>query len=103
MAELRIVHIEIVSTGKAILSCAYCEGKGGVPSNRRREWQEPCPVCGGSGKVLVEFEEEPFVECSFCEGKGGVPPNRRREWQEPCPVCGGIGAKPIAGKWRIIK
>lgn len=83
MSEIKIIQFEIVSTGKAVLQCAYCEGKGGTPSNYLRQSQKPCPVCGGNGIVLLEYENEPFIECSFCEGKGGIPSNYVRESQKP--------------------
>ncbi len=103
MSELKIVHIEVVTTGKAILKCAYCGGTGGVPRDYKPEYQKVCPVCGGTGKVLVEFEQEPFVECAYCGGTGGVPKDYKPEYQKVCPVCKGVGAKPITGSWRILK
>lgn len=103
MTSLKIVEVNIVSTGKAIVYCSFCKGGGGVPPNYSRENQKPCSVCGGQGKALVEFEEETFVECAYCKGGGGVPPNYSRENQKPCPTCSGLGIKPIAGNWKIIK
>jgi DnaJ-class molecular chaperone len=101
MAEIHIVKVTIAPSGEAVLTCAFCEGAGGVPSTYRREYQKPCPVCKGSGKVLVEFEREPFAQCGLCEGKGGVPSSYRREYQTPCSSCQGIGARPVAGSWRV--
>lgn len=88
---------------EAVVRCAFCEGKGGVPANFVRSSQTPCPVCGGAGKVLVEFEKENFVECAMCGGEGGIPPNFRRDAQKPCPSCGGLGVRPLGENWRIVR
>lgn len=102
MAEIHIVTVTIAPSGEAVLNCAFCAGKGGVPSTHYRQYQSPCPVCKGSGKVLVEFEREPFAECAFCDAKGGTPSTHDRQYQKPCQSCKGIGARPVAGTWRVV-
>ncbi len=97
-----IVKVEIVSTGRVLVGCAYCKGGGGVPTNYNRHNQKPCPVCGGQGKALVQCEEQTFTDCAFCKGGGGVPTNYDRHNQKPCTTCKGLGMKPVAGSWTII-
>lgn len=54
--------------GTAIKSCSQCGGRGYVRTQRRTlfgvmDSQDPCPVCGGLGKVVTE-------KCPTCGGKG---------------------------------
>lgn len=63
-----------------VLPCAFCHGEGEHPQNFR----DPCPVCGGKGKVKVN---KPNVVCKRCEGEGHEP----FKLFDICKVCGGKG------------
>jgi len=81
------------------LDCAFCGESGEKPRGAR------CPVCGGSGKVLVQ---PPFIKCAYCKGRGEEKPRSNvtctvcrgkgyvsvKEPFENCPKCGGKGADP---------
>lgn len=95
----QITIIEHVSATEVIINCARCKGSGRVwPGDSD---SDPCWVCNGKGKLLIQAEKLPLVECARCKGSG-------RKWagdsdSEECKACYGAGCQPIAGSWRIIK
>ena len=66
--------------------CAFCSGVG---SGRCRDGNiyEKCPVCKGSGAVLVA---QVAKKCSFCNGMGAGS-CRDGYVYALCPVCKGAG------------
>ena len=94
-----ITIIEHVSATEVIVECSRCEGSG-------CKWpksadSEPCWICKGRGKLLLQVERLPLVSCERCKGSG-------RKWpssvdSEECISCGGAGCQPIAGEMKIIK
>lgn len=79
--------------------CVFCRGKG------RMAGGGVCPVCSGTGKVLVA---SPSVRCAVCGGSGQSPPRSNLTcWvckgrgrvavtrgAQNCPDCGGRGKQP---------
>jgi len=70
------------------LPCRYCASirgmkKGGGVSTEGDE----CPVCGGSGKVVMK---KPFAACPSCKGTG-VMRNGDCKGYDVCETCGGTG------------
>jgi DnaJ-class molecular chaperone len=62
-----------------LVRCSYCKGKGRDPYRNR-----PCRACGGSGQVLIPYDNP--VKCSYCRGTGRDPYKN-----EPCRACKGAG------------
>ncbi len=68
--------------------CRYCASirgmkkGGGVPVEG-----EECPVCGGSGKIVMK---KPYAACSACKGTG-VMRNGDGKGYAVCDKCGGTG------------
>ena len=95
---VQVTIIEKISSTEVIVGCARCKGSGRVwPGDSD---SQPCWVCKGKGRLLVEIQKLPLVECARCNGSG-------RKWagnsdSEECSACGGTGCQPIAGEWRIV-
>lgn len=56
-----------------LVKCGYCGGSGGHP----RKYQT-CPVCKGSGKVLLRIPPDfncdvGILKCAYCNGTGEHP------------------------------
>jgi DnaJ-class molecular chaperone len=60
-------------------TCAYCHGSGENPHDN-----DPCRACGGSGKMLITYDNA--VKCAYCHGSGENPHDNK-----PCKVCQGAG------------
>jgi len=84
--------------GMASIDCGYCGGGGTIRGC-------PCPVCWGSGQVLIRtpYERCPScrgsggvsgtsLTCSTCKGKGFVPQPKLPP--NACPRCRGKGEEP---------
>lgn len=84
VSEYVSVILEIRS-GYLLVRCGRCAGTG----SRDRDKRDPkCPVCDGSGSILVSIKDGYFIKCSFCNGDG----TRDRDGRDPiCPVCNGVG------------
>ena len=94
----QITIIEQISSTEVIVRCARCKGTG-------RKWpndsdSQPCWICNGKGRLLLEVEKLPLVECARCKGSGRKWPNDSDS--KGCVSCGGAGCQPIAGNWNII-
>jgi hypothetical protein len=69
---------ESVQMGK-LVRCEYCRGSG---SDRHKS--EPCRACGGSGQILIPYDNP--VRCKYCDGSGAD-----RYESRPCRSCKGAG------------
>jgi molecular chaperone DnaJ len=59
-------------------TCANCHGRGYMESS------QPCPQCGGKGKITQTGGRMKFdVQCPRCHGSG--------KDRTTCPICGGEG------------
>ena len=97
--SVTIAIIEQVSATEVIVKCARCDGTG-------RKWpnsvdSDPCWICNGRGKLLLQVERLPLVPCNRCEGSGKKWPSSVDS--DECMSCGGAGCQPIAGEMRIVK
>jgi len=65
---------------KTIYKCAFCKGKGFIPSKRNAS----CLVCSANGVVSIAA---PAVICAYCNGEGRSYLNR----ELTCIICEGKG------------
>ena len=73
--------------------CRDCDGSGSRPGTK----PEPCPYCGGRGRVVQSaglFSVQ--TTCPSCRGRGAIV-------RDPCPKCNGVGrvARRVARKVTI--
>ncbi|MBQ9979622.1 MAG: molecular chaperone DnaJ [Oscillospiraceae bacterium] len=81
--------------GSDVETCSHCGGTGVVRTVRQTilgsmASQEPCPKCGGKGKVIKD-------PCPDCKGKGKVRRNKRIKVQIPAGIDVGQ-AVPVRGQ-----
>lgn len=62
-----------------MVRCAYCGGSGDD-----RYKNTPCVACGGSGHMVVPYDNG--VRCNYCGGSGAD-----RYENRPCRSCQGAG------------
>ena len=103
---VRITIVEALTSGKSIIKCAYCDGKGKetYPEGKLNEYHytnKKCPVCGPRGLLVIEHDDI-LIECAYCNGTGHQPSVGGYKYEKKCPRCNGSGALSLTGKARII-
>ena len=65
-----------------LVRCAFCKSSG---EDRFRN--DACRVCGGSGQMMVAYDNA--VKCGFCKGSG-----EDKFRNDACRTCKGAGVMP---------
>ena len=81
-----------------IIRCKFCGGNGKEPADHPfvpflYDSIKACPVCHGSGELVLPGGPETYVVCKVCRGAGGVSGsvNLLDPHIEVCPGCKGAG------------
>lgn len=103
---VKICIVEFLTTGKSVVNCVYCNGKGKEPYPDGKLCDKyyadkHCSVCGPRGLLVLEHDDI-LIQCAFCSGTGHQPTGNVYKYNKKCPKCKGSGALSLTGKVRII-
>ncbi len=107
MDFMKVTVIHVISEGRSVIKCSYCNGTGRepFPKGKINEYfytDKSCSICGGRG-VLVVQHDDTLIKCARCDGTGHEPhPHGGYYYNKKCKTCRGSGVLSLTGKLKIL-